>query len=121
MIIDKHYKYCYYERGADNGVTVLAKKVCQSSTLHKSCGGTRLSPTYSTQYAPKEEEAGVGPGKTAETPTMKQAKKRSRVKDEDAEMELSPQVEPQELGTPGHDRPSTPVDDVHVRRKRIRW
>ena len=86
MIIDKHYKYCYYERGANNGVTVLAKKVCQSLTLHKSCGGTQPSPTYSAQYAPKEEGAGVGPGETAETPKMKQANKRSRVEDEDAEM-----------------------------------
>lgn len=52
-----------------------------------------------------------------ETDVILQSKKRLR--EEEMELSLSPLPEV-ELETSMHDRPSTPVDDVHVRRKRIR-
>ncbi|KAF5348797.1 hypothetical protein D9756_009780 [Leucocoprinus leucothites] len=77
------------------------------------------TPARPVQDEEEAEDQGADVGGTIETPKAKPAKKRLR-EDEDVEMEPSPQAEPQNPGTPGHDRPGTPVDDVLVRRKRIR-
>lgn len=79
----------------------------------------------SAQYPPstpagasEELEGDVRTEETAETPKVAQAKKRTR--EDDIETEASPLVDSQGAETPGHDRPSTPVDDVQIRRKRVR-
>lgn len=89
---------------------------------------TEAGATESTQQPlmPGKEAQGEEHGEevsveeTTETPKVNKTKKRTR-EDEDTDMEGSPQVEsPPDAEASRHEQPSTPVDDVHIRRKRIR-
>jgi hypothetical protein len=61
----------------------------------------------------EDVSAGAAVGEDVMTPKAKQVKKRLRVDEEEPGVEMG-------VSSPQDDRPSTPVDDVHVRRKRIR-
>ncbi|KXN89772.1 Cohesin subunit psc3 [Leucoagaricus sp. SymC.cos] len=84
------------------------------------------TPTRPAEETEEHEEEETGAGETIETPKASKTRKRSREEEvegeEGVEGEVGPQGEPhvQKSSTPGHDRPSTPVDALNIRRKRIR-
>jgi len=87
---------------------------------HVGSGGGEFEPDDMMSRSGRPARAGQEGADRAdvgETGVMLQSKKRLR--EEEMELSLSPLPEV-ELETSIHDRPSTPVDDVHVRRKRIR-
>lgn len=102
-------------RMQDDGAQSTPRSSAPQRDAHVGSGGEFESDDMMSSSGRPVRE-GADRADVGETNVMLQSKKRLR-----DEMELSLSPLPQvELETSIHDRPSTPVDDVHVRRKRIR-
>lgn len=105
-------------RVRDDGVQSTPCSSAPQRDAHVGSGGDEPDDMMSTSGRPaRVGQEGADRADVGETSTMLQSKK--RLKEEEMELSLSPLPEV-ELETSIHDRPSTPVDDVHVHRKRIR-
>jgi len=107
-------------RVRDDGVQSTPCSSAPQRDAHVGSGGGEFEPDdmMSTSGRPaRAGQEGADRADVGETDVMLQSKKRLR--EEEMELSLSPLPEV-ELEASIHDRPSTPVDDVHVRRKRIR-